>query len=58
MLRLLKTVEKCNGCVFGSEEDGHTLKSLMSCAVGAEFEYEKIKDIHEKIHMETDDSPT
>jgi len=58
MLRLLETVDKCNGCVFGSEEENHTLQSLMSCAVGAEFEYDKIKDIHEKIHMETDDSPT
>ncbi|CAL1530741.1 unnamed protein product [Lymnaea stagnalis] len=53
MLRVLKCVDKCNGYVFGSMED-RSLESLMSCAVGAEFEYEKIKDVREK-YMEMDD---
>ena len=54
MLRLLKSVDKCNGFVFGTVEEDRSLQSLMSCAVGAEFEYDKIKDIREKF-METDD---
>lgn len=47
MLRVKKAVDKANGYVFGDGEE-RTLESLMSCAVGAEFEYEKIKDVREK----------
>lgn len=48
-------MDKCNGYVFGSLED-RNLESLMSCAVGAEFEYDKIKDVKEKyMDMETED---
>ncbi|KAK7481625.1 hypothetical protein BaRGS_00027141 [Batillaria attramentaria] len=47
MLRVKKAVDKANGYVFGEEEE-RTLESLMSCAVGAEFEYEKIKAVREK----------
>ncbi|XP_005105223.1 GPN-loop GTPase 2 [Aplysia californica] len=53
MLRLLKAIDKCNGYGFGPLED-RSIESLMSCAVGAEFEYEKIKDVREKF-MNTDD---
>ncbi|XP_059161675.1 GPN-loop GTPase 2-like isoform X1 [Physella acuta] len=55
ILRVLKVVDKSNGYVFGSLED-RSLESLMSCAVGAEFEYDKIKDVKEKyMDMETED---
>uniref|UniRef100_A0A0B7B596 GPN-loop GTPase 2 n=1 Tax=Arion vulgaris TaxID=1028688 RepID=A0A0B7B596_9EUPU len=54
MLRVLKAVDKCNGYVFGPVED-RSLESLMSCAVGAEFEYDKIKDIKEN-YMQIDDN--
>ncbi|BFY97412.1 hypothetical protein BsWGS_00452 [Bradybaena similaris] len=54
MLRVLKAVDKCNGYVFGSLED-RSLESLMSCAVGAEFEYDKIRDIKER-YMEADET--
>ena len=47
MLRVKNIVDKANGYVFGGEEE-RSIESLMSCAVGAEFEYEKIKDIREK----------
>lgn len=57
MLRLLQSVDKCNGYVFGTLEEDRSLQSLMSCAVGAEFEYDKIKDIREKF-METDSPDT
>lgn len=53
MLRVLKAVDKCSGYVFGPTED-RSLESLMSCAVGAEFEYDKIKNVRER-YMETDD---
>ena len=56
MLRLLKSVDKCNGYVFGTSEEDRTMQSLMSCAVGAEFEYDKVKDIREKF-MATDEQP-
>lgn len=47
MLRVMKAVDKSNGYVFGSVGD-QSLEALMSCAVGAEFEYDKIKNIREK----------
>jgi len=47
MLRVKNLADKANGYVFGKEEE-RTMESLMSCAVGAEFEYQKIQDIREK----------
>ena len=55
MLRVMQNVDKANGYVFG-ENDERTLHSLMSCASGAEFEYEKITNIREK-HMDLSGEP-
>ena len=52
MLRVKNEADKANGYVYGGEEE-RTIQSLMSCAVGAEFQYEKIQDIREKY---TDDA--
>ncbi|XP_060065537.1 GPN-loop GTPase 2-like [Ylistrum balloti] len=56
MLRVMKVVDKANGYLFGDLEE-RDLQSLMSCAVGAEFEYEKIKDVREK-YMDMSSDPT
>ncbi|OWF53989.1 GPN-loop GTPase 2-like [Mizuhopecten yessoensis] len=56
MLRVMKVVDKANGYLFGDLEE-RDLQSLMSCAVGAEFEYEKIKDVREK-YMDVSSEPT
>ena len=50
MLRVMQSVDKANGYVFG-EDDERTLHSLMSCAAGAEFQYDKIANVREK-HMD------
>ena len=55
MLRVMQNVDKANGYVFG-ESDERTLHALMSCASGAEFEYEKIANIQEK-HMDSSGEP-
>ena len=47
MWRVMQSIDKANGYVFGAEDE-RTLQSLMSCAAGAEFEYEKIANIREK----------
>ena len=47
MLRVKNAADKANGYVFGGEQE-RSMESLMSCAVGAEFEYQKIQDIREK----------
>ncbi|KAK7116210.1 GPN-loop GTPase 2-like [Littorina saxatilis] len=47
MLRVKNLADKANGYIFGKEEE-RTMESLMSCAMGAEFEYSKIQDIREK----------
>ena len=47
MLRVVKAVDKANGYVFGDTEE-RNLAALMSCAVGAEFEYEKIANVQGK----------
>ena len=52
MMRMLQQVDKANGYVFGDLEE-RNIQTLLSCAVGAEFEYDKIKDIREK-YMDTD----
>ncbi|XP_025077634.1 GPN-loop GTPase 2-like isoform X2 [Pomacea canaliculata] len=52
MLQVRKAADKASGYVFGEGED-RTLEGLMSCAVGAEFEYEKIKNVREK-YMDTE----
>ena len=48
----MRSVDKANGYIFGDSEE-RNLQNLMSCAVGAEFEYEKIANIREK-YMDTD----
>ena len=57
MLRVIQTVDKANGYVFGDTEE-RNLRSLMSCAVGAEFEYEKIANIQEKYMKSDNESDT
>ena len=52
MLRVMQVIDKANGYVFGDLEE-RNMQSLLSCAVGAEFEYEKIKLVQEK-YMSTD----
>lgn len=47
MLRVMNTVDKANGYMFGNLEE-RNIQSMLSCAVGAEFEYEKIKLVQEK----------
>ena len=47
MLRVKNAADKANGYVFGGEQE-RSMESLMSCAIGAEFEYQKIQDIREK----------
>ena len=47
MLRVMKQVDKANGYVFG-DTDERSIQQLMSCAMGAEFEYEKIAQVQEK----------
>lgn len=43
----MKQVDKANGYVFGGDEE-RNIQSLLSCAMGAEFEYTKISDVQEK----------
>ena len=52
MMRMLKQADKANGYVFGDTEE-RNIQTLLSCAVGAEFQYDKIKDIREK-YMDTE----
>lgn len=52
MLRVMQVVDKANGYVFGDLED-RNMQNLLSCAVGAEFEYEKIQNVQEK-YMDTE----
>lgn len=52
MFRLMQMVDKANGYVFGDLEE-RNMQQLLSCATGAEFEYEKIQNIREK-YMDTD----
>lgn len=53
MMRVMKQSDKANGYVFGDEEE-RNIQSLLSCAVGAEFEYEKIQSIQEKVLFKED----
>ena len=56
MLRVTQVVDKANGYVFGDLEE-RNMQSLLSCAVGAEFEYEKIRLVQEK-YMSSDTDQT
>ena len=56
MLRVTQTVDKTNGYIFGDLEE-RSLQTLMSCALTAEFEYEKIASVQEK-YMADDISVT
>ncbi len=44
---MMQAVDKANGYVFGKEETS-TLSSMMSTAVGADFEFFKTASIKEK----------
>ncbi|KAH3841237.1 hypothetical protein DPMN_114696 [Dreissena polymorpha] len=56
MLRVMKAVDKANCYVFGDLED-RNMQQMLSCAVGAEFEYEKIKTVQERfVDMEETES--
>lgn len=46
MLRVVQNVDKSIGYMFGDAEE-RNIQSLLSCAVGAEFEYEKIQHVQE-----------
>ncbi|XP_041366929.1 GPN-loop GTPase 2-like [Gigantopelta aegis] len=52
VLRVTRVIDKANGFIFGDSEE-RNIQAMLSCAMGAEFEYEKIKDIREK-YMDTD----
>ena len=54
MLRVMKQVDKANGYTFGDLEE-RNIQQLMSCAVEAEFEYEKIANVREKYMKDDDD---
>ena len=47
MLRVTQTVDKANGYIFGDTEE-RNIQDLMSYAMSAEFEYEKIASVTEK----------
>ena len=49
---MVRTVDKANGFIFGDGAE-RNIQAMLSCAMGAEFEYEKIKDIREK-YMDTE----
>ena len=55
MMRVMKQADKANGYVFGDLEE-RNIQSLLSCAVGAEFEAEKIDRIQEKFISEHSDN--
>ena len=56
MMRVMQAVDKANGYLFGDLEE-RNMQSLLSCAVGAEFEYDKIKDVREKYMDDNNDDP-
>ena len=43
----MRAIDKANGYSYGDVEE-RSLQSLMSCAVAAEFDYEKIAKIQDK----------
>lgn len=53
MSKVLQTVDKANGYVFGVNEENRNIQNLLSCAMSADFEDAKIADIREK-YMETE----
>lgn len=48
MFQVMKAVDKANGYVFGKNEEMATLSSMMSSAVGADFEFFKTASVKEK----------
>ena len=48
MYQVMKAVDKANGYVFGKNEESSTLSSMMSTAVGADFDFFKTASIKEK----------
>lgn len=55
LLGVMKLVDKANGYVFGDLEE-RNMNSLMSCAVGADFEYFKSASVQEK-YMDNKTTP-
>ncbi|XP_041463558.1 GPN-loop GTPase 2-like [Lytechinus variegatus] len=55
VLNAVKTIDKANGYVFGDLEE-RNLKALMSCAVGADFEFFKTASVQEK-YMQKNPTP-
>ncbi|XP_794415.1 GPN-loop GTPase 2 [Strongylocentrotus purpuratus] len=55
VLTAVKTIDKANGYAFGDLEE-RNLKTLMSCAVGADFEFFKTASVQEK-YMQEDSKP-
>ena len=47
MLRVTRAVDKANGYVFGDLEE-RNIQTLLSYAMGAEFEHEAMQNITEK----------
>lgn len=56
VLNVIKTIDKANGYVFGDLEE-RNLKALMSCAIGADFEFFKTASVQEK-YMKNDPAQT
>ncbi|XP_074661353.1 GPN-loop GTPase 2-like [Tubulanus polymorphus] len=55
VLRVTQQIDTANGYVFASDADERDVHKLLSCAVGAEFQYEKIANVQEK-YMSSSDS--
>ncbi|XP_071800903.1 GPN-loop GTPase 2-like [Asterias amurensis] len=56
-LDVLKVIDKANGYVFGDLEE-RNMQTLMSCAVGADFEYFKTASAQEKYMTEDKQVPS
>lgn len=54
VLRVKNAVDKANGYIYGSGEQ-RNIQALLACAVGAEFEYEKIGDVRERYMADDED---
>ena len=55
MLRVAQVIDKANGYTFGDFEE-RDMQKLMSYAMEADFEYDKIASIREK-YTDTDTKP-
>ncbi len=48
MFQVMKAVDKANGYVFGKNDEAATLSSMMSTAMGADFDFFKTALAKEK----------